>query len=101
MTALADLSWLLRRTNDEESSGQLDLDYITDSIIACGRPWKNRTAKEANLNNESELASFLNHTHRSSYLIVNLDPDHTSNYNYSLFNSQVGLDVSIVMDWVF
>lgn len=73
MAALADLTWLLRQKQEgvllafifslavlfngngclmrlplrtaDGPTGQLDLDYITDSIIACGRPWKNRTAK--------------------------------------------------------
>jgi hypothetical protein len=44
---------------DTENSCSLDIDRITDRILAMGMCWKNRTEKLSRRNNINEAAAFL------------------------------------------
>ena len=62
-------SWLkqLRRPKDD-----LDLNYVTDRIIACSKPWKQRTSQDNNRINVDALCGYLEQKHKGKYAVFNL-----------------------------
>ena len=59
----------------EREATHLDACYVTDRLIACGFPWKNRTTVQAHRNNVDEFGDWLNKAHGNRYLVWNLSSD--------------------------
>ena len=55
----------------------LDVTRITNRLVACGLPWRQRTERGSRRNNVEDLARFLNFRYPDRYLIWNL----TSKYS--------------------
>ena len=64
-----------QRGDREAQSSHLDACYVTDRLIACGFPWKNRTTVQAHRNNVDEFGEWLNKAHGNRYLVWNLSSD--------------------------
>ena len=55
----------------------LDVTRITNRLVACGLPWRQRTERGSRRNNVEDLARFLNFRYPDRYLIWNLTSKHT------------------------
>ncbi|TPX32548.1 hypothetical protein SmJEL517_g04398 [Synchytrium microbalum] len=67
----------------------LDVTRITNRVLACGLPWKNRSEKKSRRNNVEELGVFLTARYGKKYMVWNLAGDTSPGYDPAPLDNQV------------
>ncbi|TPX46130.1 hypothetical protein SeMB42_g00757 [Synchytrium endobioticum] len=67
----------------------LDITRITNRVLACGLPWKNRSEKGSRRNNVQELGVFLTARYGKKYMLWNLAGDQSPGYDPAPLDNQV------------